>query len=172
MIELLELKNKVLEIFDTDIDHLGDALMQSVTENDLDKYERFCELVDGDLSVDWLQRIYQYYHADRENKKQDYTPKCLADFMGRLVGESDVIIDMCAGSGALIIQRWVQNPNQKFRAFEIDENVIPFLLFNLAVRNIDSSVCRADVLSDEKYEQWRISKGEKYGRVTYFKSAV
>lgn len=170
--ELLELKNKVLEIFDTDIDHLGDALMQSVMENDIDKYGRFCELVDGDLSVDWLQRIYQYYHADRENKKQDYTPRCLADFMGRLVGESDVLIDMCAGSGALIIQRWAQNPNQKFRAFEIDENVIPFLLFNLAVRNIDSSVCRADVLSDEKHEQWRISKGEKYGRITYFKSSI
>lgn len=172
MIELLELKNKVLEIFDTDIDHLGDALMQSVTENDIDKYGRFCELVDGDLSADWLQRIYQYYHADRENKKQDYTPKCLADFMGRLVGESDVIIDMCAGSGALIIQKWLQNPEQKFIAFEIDSNVIPFLLFNLAVRNIRSTVYRGDVLNGERFEQWKISRGERYGNISYFKPSV
>lgn len=170
--ELLELKDKVLDIFETDIDHLGDAIMKAVRENDSGKYEQFVGLVDGDLSVDWLQRIYQYYYADRIDKKQDFTPKCLADFMGRLVGESNVLIDMCAGSGALTIQRWCNNPNQKFRLYEFDETVIPFLLFNLAVRNIDSSVCRADVLTDEQYGQWRISKGEKYGRLTYFKSTL
>ena len=170
--ELLELKNKVLELFQTDIDKLGSALMDAAINNRFDLYDHFCDLVGNDLSVDWLQKIYQYYHADRKEKMQDYTPKCIAKFMALLVGESDIVVDMCAGSGALTIQRWLQNPDQKFRLFELDENVIPFLLFNLAVRNIDSSVCRADVLIDEKYEQYRIRKGEKYGCVSRIKSTL
>lgn len=170
--ELLELKDAVLEIFDTDIDHLGDALMDAVENNKIELYDKFCELVDGDLAEDHLQKIFQYYHADRKEKKQYYTPKSIALFMSMLIGKSDVVTDMCAGSGALTIQRWNDNKNQKFYLFELDEKVIPFLLFNLAVRNIDSTICRADVLTDTKYEQWRMSKGEKYGRITYFKPAV
>ena len=170
--ELLELKDAVLGIFETDIDHLGDALMDAVENNKTELYDKFCELVDRDLSEDYLQKIFQYYHADREEKKQDYTPKSIASFMGMLIGKSDVVTDMCAGSGALTIQRWSDNKNQKFYLFELDEKVIPFLLFNLAVRNIDANVCRADVLTDTHYEQWRMSKGEKYGRLTYFKPTV
>lgn len=172
MIELLELKDKVLKCFETDIEHLGDVLMSAVTDNRTDLFDAFCDLVHNDLSVDWLQMIYQYYLADRKEKKQDYTPKCLAEFMSFLIGDSDIVVDMCAGSGALTIQRWLQNHDQKFRLYEIDNNVIPYLLFNLVIRNIDSSVCRADVLCDETHEQWRISKGEKYGRITYFKPAI
>ena len=92
--------------------------------------------------------------------------------MSKLIGDADVVIDMCAGSGALTIQRWAQNPDQKFRLYELDANVMPFLLFNLAVRNIDASVCRSDALQDEVYEQWTVQKGEKYGRVACVKSAV
>lgn len=170
--ELLELKENVLALFQTDIDHLGNALMETVANNQTDKYDQFCQLVQNDLSVDWLQKIYQYYHADRKDKKQDYTPKCLADFMGRLVGEADIVIDMCAGSGALIIQKWLQNPEQRFIAFEIDENVIPYLLFNLAVRNIESCIYKSDVLSDKKSVSWNIKRGDKYGYITNFKSAL
>lgn len=170
--ELLELKNKTLELFQTDIDHLGDALMDAVRNNKTKLYDKFCELVDGDLTEDHLQKIFQYYHADREEKKQDYTPKSIAMFMSMLIGKSGIVTDMCAGSGALTIQRWNEDHNQRFYLFELDETVIPFLLFNLAVRNIDSSVCRADVLSNTQYEEWRISKGEKYGRLTYFKPSV
>lgn len=170
--ELLELKNKITDLFHADVDNLGSALMEAVNNNDVEKYDMFCELVEHDLSVDWLQMIYQYYHADRSEKMQDYTPKTIADFMGKLVGPADVVVDMCAGSGALTIQRWMQNPDQKFRLIELDEKVIPYLLFNLAVRNIDSSVCMKDVLSDGTGSQWRITRGEKYGRVACVKSAL
>lgn len=170
--ELLELKDKVLEIFSTDIAHLGDAIMSAITDERTDLYDGFCDVVENDLSVDWMQKIYQYYHADRTEKKQDYTPKSLADFMCRLVGKADVVVDMCAGSGALTIQRWQQFPEQRVSCIEIDKNVIPYLLFNLVIRNIDASVCRADVLSGETYEQFKVEKGEKYGRVSYVKSAI
>lgn len=170
--ELLELKDKVIDLFGADIESLGEALMSAVMESKTDLFDRFYELVEGDLSVDWMQMIYQYYHADRKEKMQDYTPKSIAEFMGLLVGEADEVIDLCAGSGALTIQRWTQNPDQKFRLYELDEAVIPYLLFNLVIRNIDSTVSREDVLQDEPYEQWRITKGERYGNIACIKSAV
>jgi type I restriction enzyme M protein len=35
--------------------------------------------------VDWMQKIYQYYLADRQEKKQDYTPASIF-YMGRKTG--------------------------------------------------------------------------------------
>ena len=72
---------------------------------------------------------------------------------------------MCAGSGALTIQKWSIIPNQKFCLYEFDANVIPLLLFNMAVRNIECKVCHADVLQDEIYHTYIISHGDKFGVV-------
>ena len=110
-----------------------------------------------------VQKIFQYYQADRKEKMQDYTPKSLADFMGLLAGDSDTVIDMCAGSGALTIQKWNRNQELKFALNEFDVKVIPFLLFNMAIRNISCVVLHADVLQMEIYKEYRITKGEKYG---------
>lgn len=165
--ELKELSTKTLELFAvSSVDDLGNALMLCVSENDTDKMQAFFEMVDGDLSRDWLQMIYQYYCADRKDKKQDYTPKCLAQFLSRLIGESAETIDMCAGSGALTIQRWVENPDTVFILYEIDENVIPYLLFNMAIRNISATVHQSDILQDETVKSWRIRKGDRFGKVT------
>lgn len=118
----------------------------------------------GNLRTDWMQKIYQYYLADRKEKKQDYTPSSLAQFMGLLAGNSESVTDMCAGSGALIIQKWNQNCNTEFIAIEIDENVIPFLLFNMVLRNIRCDVFLMDALTDEEpKKKWTITRGEKYG---------
>ena len=69
--ELKELTDRALELFGVDNpDNLGSALMESVSNTD--KLKAFCDLVGGDLSIDWLQMIYQYYLADRKEKKQDY----------------------------------------------------------------------------------------------------
>ena len=171
-IELLDFKTKVLSLFDSDVEGLGTALMNAVMSNDTDTFDGFCNLVDGDLTEDWMQKIYQYYLADREGRKQDYTPKSLAVFMEMLTGGVNTIIDLCAGSGALTIQNWVRNPNAKYVLYEIDETVIPYLLFNMAVRNIDCTVIRSDVLADEVFDKWRVTKGTKYGNVCNIKSAV
>lgn len=108
--------------------------------NDEERKDAFCEMVGGDLSKDWLQMVYQYYLADRKEKKQDYTPKSIAKLMEMLVGATESCIDLCAGSGALAIQKWIENPNQEFVLYEADTNVIPYLLFNLSVRNISATV--------------------------------
>ena len=165
--ELKELVTKTLAIFSVEsVTDLGSSIMKCAIENDTDKMQLFYDLVDGDLSVDWLQMIYQYYCADRNSKKQDYTPKSLAQFLSRLIGDSSETIDMCSGSGALTIQRWMENRDTVFTLYELDENVIPFLLFNLALRNIHARIYQADVLEMEVSKSWEVRKGERFGKVT------
>lgn len=167
--ELKELCEKTLEIFDVKtVNELGESLMRACKENDAQKFDAFAELV-GDLNTDWLQKIFQYYQADRKEKMQDYTPVSLADFVGRLAGDSDEVIDMCAGSGALTIQKWKRNHELRFRLYEFDENVIPYLLYNMILRNIESTVCQTDVLQNEVYHEYRVKKGDKYGKLEVIK---
>ena len=151
------------------VDELSYELLDACLSNNTCLFEKFSAMVDGDLSVDWLQMIFQYYQADRKEKKQDYTPKTLAKMVSMLTGNPDVVIDLCAGSGALAIQKWNDNHEQRFKLYEIDKKVIPYLLFNMALRNIDCDVMRADALQNEVYEQYAIRKGDKYGKVTLLK---
>lgn len=170
--ELKELTERTFELFGVDKpDNLGPALMDNISNTD--KLKAFCDLVNDDLSIDWMQMIYQYHLADRKEKKQDYTPKSLAQFMGMLAGSAEHIVDMCAGSGALIIQRWNQNHDTTFTAIEIDENVIPFLLFNMVIRNIRCDVFQMDALTDEDpTKAWTIIKGVQFGNIIDYKPAV
>lgn len=162
--ELKELTEKTLNLLEIEnVKEMPKRLFEVVTNNDTHVYERFCRLIDNDLSIDWIQKIYQYYLADRKEKMQDYTPRSLALFMGKLVGEADEITDLCAGSGALTIQKWNMNREQRFDLYEFDENVIPFLLFNMAVRNIECTVYHSDVLQQEVYHTYKINKGEHFG---------
>ena len=170
--ELKELTDKTLELFGvTSPEQLGSALLAAC--NDPEKLSAFRELVGDDLSIDWMQKIYQYYLADRKEKKQDYTPASLAHFMGLLAGSSDRIVDMCSGSGALIIQKWMQNPEIRFTAIEYDENVIPFLIFNMVLRNIRCRVFHMNALTDDPpISAWDIMKGEEYGYISDIKSSL
>lgn len=173
MIELLELKNKTLELFGIDsVEDLGKALMDACINHDIEKFRAFDELTEHDKTRDYLQIIYQYYMADRKDKKQDYTPACLGKFVSKLIGESSETIDMCAGSGSLTIQRCNDNPDTKITCYEIDEAAIPYLLFNLALRNKTADVHLKDVLNDETFKTWKIAKGEEYGKITCVKSAI
>ena len=97
---------------------------------------------------------------------QDYTPTSLAKFISKLSeNNEDTVLDMCAGSGALTIQKWNENKDLKFICEEFDENVIPFLLFNLAIRNIDATVIQKDVLEDKEFKKYKIIKGKEFATV-------
>lgn len=163
--ELKELTDKTLQLFKVEnTKELLSAIEKSYNNNDI--MQQFCDLVNNDLSVDWLQKIYQYYEADRKDKKQDYTPASLADLMAKIaLSESNEVVDMCAGSGALTIAAWRENPKVKATCIELDQNVIPILVFNLAIRNIRAKVIRADVLTREQFEKYRVIPGEKFGKV-------
>ena len=163
--ELKELTTRTLKLFCiSSVSDLGKALMEHL--DDTGSMREYKSMVGGDLTRDWLQMVYQYYMADREKKKQDFTPACLGKLMSKLAGSADTIVDMCAGSGALTIQRWAESPDQKFELYEIDENVIPYLLYNLALRNIEADVWHGDVLTGDFTARYKIMKGEEYGKVT------
>ena len=163
--ELTELCDKVKQIFNIEnLKDLKEKVQKCVISNDYDKYDLFCKAVDNDLSTDWLQKIFEYYEADRVEKKQDYTPKSLAKLMAKITDDNEVI-DMCAGSGALTIQKWNQNKNCNFKLYELDENVIPYLLFNLAIRNINAHVYHGDVLKQEVFCIYKLESQSKYSKL-------
>ena len=60
--ELLELYKKTLDLFECErAEDLGEQLLASC--GNPEKLTAFSDLVEGDLSKDWLQMIYQYYLA-------------------------------------------------------------------------------------------------------------
>lgn len=137
--ELKELTDKTLELFNVkSTDELIEAIKKNYNNTDI--MQQFCDLVKNDLDVDWLQKIYQYYEADRKNKGQDYTPQTLADLMAKLAETND-------------------------------DHVIPILIFNLAIRNIDATVNQEDFLSREVFKTYRIEPGERFGKVTAYDSS-
>ena len=166
--ELKELTMKVCDLFGcVSTESLTDKIMISLmTQNQsyiLKKYRELCP----DLSVDWLQKIYQFYLADREGKKQDYTPISLAKLTAALAFSKDdtVVYDCCSGSGSLSLQRWGINPNQHFICEELDERVIPILLFNFCLRNISATVINKNILTGEVLNRYEVIKGTEYGTV-------
>lgn len=128
-----------------------------------DKWLEFCP----DLSKDYMQIIFQYYLADTKNLGQDYTPVCLGALLSELCDceNEDIIEDLCSGSGSLTIQRWNKNKNLSFICKEFDEKVIPFLLFNLSIRNINASVIHCDVLSGDIFAMYKLTASEKYSDI-------
>ncbi len=172
--ELKALCKKTIELFGlADIYDLSEKLLFICLDNQYEYMEKFSEAVE-DLSVDWLQKIFQYYEADRKEKMQDYTPLSLARFVGRLTKteQEKSVYDLCAGSGALTIQKWNLNHDLHFVCYEYDKKVIPLLLFNLAVRNINALVINGDALQDETFTMYTVKRGKKYGTVTEIAETV
>ena len=165
--ELGELCKKTLSIFECEsVSELGGKIYNVVMNCKIEKFTDFCNTV-GDLSVDWLQKIFQYYEADRQEKKQDYTPKSIAHLCAELTETGGkTVYDICAGSGALTIQKWVKNPDKLFICEELDENVIPYLLFNMAVRNMNGYVINRDVLTMDCKKVYKLQSGDKFSTVS------
>lgn len=174
--ELKQLTERVMSYLEVEnIDEMSKKIFELVMKNDNIFYENFLKLFDvlvedlaqvsEVLSEDFMQKIFQYYLADRKEKMQDYTPLTLARFVGILAEEDKNVIDMCAGSGALTIQKWNLDHDKKFLLYEFDENVIPILIFNMSIRNIDAIICHADVLRMEVFKSWKVSRGKKFGIV-------
>lgn len=108
--ELKQLTEETFKIFDVNsTKELKNRLFEVCKKNETQYLKKFKELV-KDLSIDWLQKIFQYYEADRENKGQDYTPKCLAKLVSKLsqVDGKEECLDMCCGSGALNYSKMVR----------------------------------------------------------------
>lgn len=164
--ELLEFKNKILKLCNVNkIENISDVLMNAVMTHNTAFFDKFNGIIDD--SKDWLQALWQYYQADRIEKKQDYTPKTLCKLVSALAGKCETLYDCCGGSGALSLQ--VLKDNESLRNVyieELDSKVIPFLLFNLCLKNAKGKVINGNVLNGEIKAIYNLTSNDKYSVVS------
>lgn len=123
-------------------------------------FKEFLREFNYDVSYDWFRTYFESEHADRKNKKQDFTPSSVGKLVSDIVGEStgEIVFDGCAGTGGLTIEKW-HNDQRSSNIFdykpsdylyvceEISERAFPFLLFNLAIRGMNAIVIHCDSIS-------------------------
>ena len=127
--------------------------------------DRYCQIFS--LASDELRSCWQFFHADRETKKQDYTSDALADLLAALLSpqSGETVYDCCAGSGALSIGIWRSCPDVSFICEELDDEVLPLLLFNLSVRNVSAKVRCVNTLTREASAQWELTRSASYSTI-------
>ncbi len=118
-----------------------------------------------DLSFDWFSAYFAEAHADRKKRKQDFTPTGIADIMSGLVGDTQTVLDVASGTGALLIPLVQKNPSAVVICEEITERALPFLLLNLAMRNIAGHVCHGDSLTRKWKQVYRLTKGAQFSDI-------
>lgn len=127
----------------------------------IELFNQFLEK-EKDLSFDWFTDYFQEEHSDRKNKKQDFTPDGIVKLVSSLLGGFKVNTDICAGTGGLTIKRWNENHDGKFYCEEFSDRAMPFLLFNLMIRNVEAVVFHGDSLTRKAKHIYRLSKGDKF----------
>jgi type I restriction-modification system DNA methylase subunit len=166
--ELLGVVNKILEYFKIkDVGELGDKLTEVIFSNNKNKvYDEYIGIV-GDLETDWIQKIFQYYKSNRDELKQDYTPQSMSKLLAELTidGWTETVYDVCCGSGSLTIQLDKKKKGMEFICHELDQNVIPFLLFNLSIRNIEATVIRGNVITGEQFNVYKLTPTDTYSDI-------
>lgn len=152
-----------------EINDIGDVLMPVVLNHDIEFFEKYESIIDD--TKDWLQALWQYYEADRTEKKQDYTSKSLCKLVASLAGKADTVYDCCGGSGALTKAFIDMHGTKNVLVEELDERVIPFLLFNLCLHNVSGYVVNGNVLSKEKIKCFQLVADDKYSKCQITDSA-
>lgn len=115
-----------------------------------------------DIKNDCLRDYFQMNSANRSNLKQDYTPDCLARLISQLVPETDNLIDICAGTGALTIG---MSRNINYQCEELSKMSISVLLFNLALRGISAVVLQKNVLLNKIEKIYKLTKNGNYSDI-------
>lgn len=146
---------------------LPDALMGALLDKEKrsDLLSRFVQ-DDLDLSKDNFVDSFQSEHGDRDKFKQDFTPKGISEIVARIIPLSQNIADVCAGTGSLTIQAWNLNRSAFFHCEEKSERAVPFLLLNLALRNIHGEVLVGDVLTRTLNAVYRLTPAEQFSEIS------
>lgn len=102
-----------------------------------------------DLSYEWFQGYFENEHADRKNKKQDFTPNQISNLMTRLSGKSDSYFEATAGTGGIMINHWIKNKDEDtwYHVEELSDRAIPFLIFNMSIRGMNGVILQGDSIS-------------------------
>lgn len=122
----------------------------------------FLKATDMQVDDDTFREYFEIEHADRKNKKQDFTPNSIAKLTSKLIGnrQDGVFYEGCAGTGSMTIAAWDEDRMQHspfdyrpswyfYHVEELSDRAIPFLIFNLAMRGMNATVVHCDVLTRE-----------------------
>lgn len=117
--------------------------------------------INNDVSVDTFREYFEMYAAERKTNQQDFTPDSISQICS-IITQGDhssgwTAYDPTAGTGALIIKKWWEDLIQEtplsyaphrylYRADELSDTALPFLLHNLAMRGMNCIVVHGDVL--------------------------
>lgn len=162
------------EIFGVKDSYKAPEKIMSILFNKKEREELFMQLLhanDMNVDFDWFYEYFQDEHADRKNKKQDFTPKCVADLISKLAmtgeGNQGNYYECCAGTGGMMIKHWDNfrrtylpwdyKPQYHF-AFveELSDRTIPFLILNMMIRGMNGVVLHCDTLTRKCYNAYFI----------------
>jgi type I restriction enzyme M protein len=121
----------------------------------------------NDPSFDWFHEYFEDEHSDRRVKKQDFTPNCISDLVVNILPENGAVYDPAAGTGGMLIRKWHHNPNNSFICHELSNRALPFLLFNLSIRNTNALVIHGNTLTGETRQIIAIRKSSVYSDITF-----
>lgn len=138
-------------------DKLLKLLMDETTRKEL--FDAFLQ-IESDLSYDWFHQYFQDEQSDRKNKKQDFTPNEIGKLLALITQDKTNTLDVAAGTGGLTIQKWKKNKKGIFICEELSERALPFLLFNLSIREMNAYVLHGDSLELEYTNIYKINGRE------------
>lgn len=162
--------NKILGIKDSykAPDRLMEILCGDIQERNK-VFNQMAELFDNNWDFDWFHEYFQNEHADRKQKKQDFTPESVSKILNQLTGGIPVgnRLDVAAGTGGLTITRWTQDKHHYnpftyrpsyffYQAEDLSDRSIPFLLFNFIIRGMNGVVIHGDSITRDSYGAWFI----------------
>lgn len=162
------LTNQIInEILDIDESYKApqkmlDLLLEETKRESL--FEKFLAY-ETDLSYEWFQNYFESEHADRKVKKQDFTPDSISKLGAMIIGQSDSYFEATAGTGGMLIQFWNNNQDSFFEVEELSDRAIPFLIFNMAIRNIEGKVSHGDSLKQEFKNIYELTPTSSFSKI-------
>ncbi|HJF54397.1 MAG TPA: SAM-dependent methyltransferase [Limosilactobacillus coleohominis] len=157
--------NKIIGV---DESFLAPIKLQEILNDSNKRTELFNQFLEkeSDLSFDWFTDYFQEEHSDRKNKKQDFTPDGVVKLVSSLLGDFTTNVDICAGTGGLTIKRWSEGHNGHFYCEEFSDRAMPFLLFNLMIRNVNAVVFHGDSLTRKAKHIYKLTSGNEFSDLT------
>lgn len=133
------------------------------SKEDREDFYRKLTIEKVDDQKDLFLEYFEMYAAERKTNKQDYTPHEVADLLAYFseTEEANAIYDGAAGTGALLIAKWNKHKDSaEYFATEYADNVIPYLLHNLAFRNMKATINHGDTITQEIKKSYKLTPQE------------
>lgn len=155
------MKHNINELLKINDSYQAPQRLMEILFNQEEREQLFREMLsqNHDVSFDWFHEYFESEHADRKEKKQDFTPNSISTLISKLAGAGEGSnLDVAAGTGGITITKWQEDrmkespftykPSEHYyQCEELSDRAIPFLLFNLMIRGMNATVLHGDTLT-------------------------